>query len=266
MSPRTIKLTIEYDGAAYAGWQYQANALSIQQVMEQALESLTHVKTRLNASGRTDAGVHALGQVAHFTTESRMSPEAFVRGFNTLLPPDIAVKSAEEVPVDFSARHSAKGKRYRYLIYNDPVRSAHLRNYSWHIRKKLDINAMRQAAEHLLGEHDFSAFRSANCDAPHAVREIHELSVTVTPPDIVPFSLALPRVEEPAGLPRIIVVEAHATAFLKQMVRNIVGTLEEVGRERMTPEQVKSILEGKDRRHAGPTAPPQGLFLVSVDY
>lgn len=266
MSPRNIKLTIEYDGAAYAGWQYQANALSIQQVMEQVLETLTHQKTRLTASGRTDAGVHALGQVAHFKTESKMPPEAFVKGFNTLLPPDIAVKSAEEVPLEFSARHSAKGKRYRYLIYNSTVRSAHLRNFSWHIRKELDIDAMRDAARHLLGEHDFSAFRSATCDAPHAVREIRELSTTVTTPDIVPFSLAMPQVAEPAGLPRIIVVEAHATAFLKQMVRNIVGTLEEVGRGRIESGQVKAILEGKDRRHAGPTAPPQGLFLVSVDY
>lgn len=266
MPARNIKLIIEYDGTAYAGWQEQANALSIQQVIEQVLETLTHKKTRLNASGRTDAGVHALNQVANFRTESRMPPQAFVKGCNTLLPPDIVVKSAEEVPLEFNARRNAKGKRYRYLIYNSPVRSAHLRNYSWHIRKELDLGAMREAARHLLGEHDFNAFRSATCDAPHAVREVRSLDITLSTADILPFSQELSHLPTSTGSPRLVVVEAHATAFLKQMVRNIVGTLEEVGRGRMAPEQVKATLEGRDRRAAGPTAPPQGLFLVSVDY
>lgn len=267
MSPlRNIKLIIEYDGTGYSGWQFQLNAQSIQQVLETAFETLTHVKTRLYCSGRTDAGVHAIGQVANFRTESRMSPEAFVKGCKALLPADIVVKSAEEVPLDFNARFSATGKKYRYLIYNSPTPSALLRNYAWHVIKRLDLDAMQEAAGYLIGRHDFNAFRASSCDAPHAVRVVRSLDIMAASPDILPLSLNMPPIPAPPDGPRLISIEISADAFLKHMVRNITGTLAEVGKGRTSANKVKTVLDSLDRRAAGPTAPPHGLFLVSVNY
>jgi tRNA pseudouridine38-40 synthase len=251
---RHVKLILEYDGTAYSGWQRQRRTITIQQVLEERLEVLLRHPAGAAAAGRTDAGVHALGQVVCFKTDTALPLERIRKGLNALLPPDISVVQAFEVPPGFDARGDACGKLYRYLLWNRPSRPALLRHRAWHVREPLDVEAMRGAAKQLLGEHDFSAFRGAGCEARTTVRRLRRL-------DVGPGSTA-----ETGMLPGLLAVEAEATAFLRFMVRNIVGTLVEVGRGRLGAADIGRILESKDRRKAGQTAPAHGLTLVRVDF
>jgi len=244
---RNIKLLIEYDGTNYHGWQVQPNGPTIQEVLEKKIEIMTRQRVRLIASGRTDAGVHALGQVANFQTSSAIPVEGFLRGLNSLLPPDIVIKSAEEVESEFHAQYRVKRKTYRYLILNRELPSAIYRNYSWHIPRSLDVAAMENAARILLGKKDFSSFQAADPDLTDPVREVFQAAWSTPKEDFLCFTI-------------------EADGFLKHMVRNMVGTLIEVGKRKISGEEFKRIMEARDRRQAGITAPPQGLFLVEVKY
>jgi tRNA pseudouridine38-40 synthase len=241
-----LKLTVEYDGTDYVGWQRQLNGTSVQEVLELALGELFGAPVATEAAGRTDAGVHALGQVVAFEAPRVLPFSAYLRGLSALLPEDVSVVKAEEVPADFDPRRSSKGKRYRYLISNRPVRSPLRRRTHWQLFAALDVAAMQKAAPVLLGTHDFSAFRAANCEALTTLRTLRELAI-FSSEDVVQF-------------------EVEGTAFLKHMVRNIVGTLVEVGRGRQSAGWVKEVLDARDRTLAGPTAPAQGLVLVEVRY
>lgn len=244
---RTIQLTLEYDGTDYVGWQVQANGRSIQGEVEKALAALLKTApVKVTGAGRTDSGVHALGQVATFRTESAAPLKAFVLGLNSLLPKDIAVRAASERPEGFDARRSARGKLYRYRVVNRPVRTPLAQRYAWELYSPLDEGAMGRAARSLLGRHDFSAFRASDCEAPHAVRELRKLSV-VRDGEEVTF-------------------DVEATAFLKHMVRNLVGTLVEVGQGRRPESSIAELLAARDRARAGATAPARGLCLVQVFY
>jgi|UniRef100_A0A7V6A5W4 tRNA pseudouridine38-40 synthase len=248
MGPRrNIRLTLEYDGTCYHGWQRQKNALSIQEVIETALARITGEAVRLTGSGRTDAGVHALGQVANFATCSTVPLRAFRHGLNSLLPLDIAVLEAEEVPLTFHARYSALSKTYAYRLLNRPVRSPINRLHAWLLTASLDVAAMQQAATALRGEHDFSAFRAAGSRPGTAVRRVDEAVWRTRPEGWLTFTIS-------------------ANGFLRGMVRSLVGTLVEIGKGKYPPEYLGEIMEKRDRRLAGPTAPPQGLFLVKVEY
>ena len=244
---RTLKLVVEYDGTAYGGWQRQSNAPSIQQSLEEALRQMTgEPELTVRGAGRTDAGVHALGQVASFGTASRIATYGFLRGLNTLLPDDIAVLACAEAPPDFDARKSARAKRYRYRILNRPARSAVRGRYVWHIPSPaLDLERMRLAAAPLRGRHDFAAFRAADCERRTTVREIHNLELARADDDEI-------------------VIEVTGDAFLKNMVRIMVGTLVAAGRGALEPPEVAAIRDGRDRTRAGMTAPAQGLCLVEV--
>ncbi len=241
-----LKLTLEYDGTAYVGWQRQLNGLSVQEVVERALGELLGAPVGTEAAGRTDAGVHALGQVVAFDAPRALPLTAYLRGLSALLPPDVSVVGAEEVADNFDPRRDSQGKRYRYLISNRPVRSPLRRRTHWELFAPLDVAAMDEAARPLLGTHDFAAFRAANCEAPTTLRTLRELSV-LSSQDVIQF-------------------EVEGTAFLKHMVRNLVGTLVEVGRGRRPVTWVAEVLASRDRTRAGPTAPPHGLVLVEVRY
>jgi len=241
-----VKLVLEYDGTDYVGWQVQPNGTSVQAVVERALEKLLGVPTPVLAAGRTDAGVHALGQVVAFDAAQALPMKAYVRGLSGLLPPDVVVVAAEEVAPDFDPRRHARGKRYRYRVCNRPVRSPLRRRTHWELFAALDVPAMRAGAVHLLGRHDFSAFRASDCAAKTAVRELWRLDV------------------EAQGDELVVVVEG--TAFLKHMVRNLVGTLVEVGRGKRPAGWVAQVLASKDRGQAGPTAPAHGLVMEEVFY
>jgi tRNA pseudouridine38-40 synthase len=248
MGPRrNIRLTLEYDGTCYHGWQRQKNALSIQEVIETALTRITGETVRLTGSGRTDAGVHALGQVANFATSSTVPRRAFLHGLNSLLPMDIAVLRAEEVPLTFHARYGALAKTYEYRILNRPVRSPLNRLYAWWLTSSLDIAAMQQAAAVLPGEHDFFAFRAARSRPGPAARRVDEAVWRCPAQGWLTFTIT-------------------ANGFLRGMVRSLVGTLVEIGKGKYPPEYLGEVIEKRDRRLAGPTAPPQGLFLVKVEY
>jgi tRNA pseudouridine38-40 synthase len=244
---RTIKLTMEYDGCAYLGWQVQAKGTTIQGILEEKLSLLTGEEIHVVASGRTDAGVHALEQVAHFKTGSKLAVRSIQKALNSLLPNDILIKKAVEAEEDFHARKRAKSKIYEYRILNRDLRSVFHRGYAWHIRQPLDLEAMRNAAETLIGEHDFSAFRSVGTLTRTAVRRVI-------------------RAELNKGLGGMIRFEIEANGFLKQMVRAIVGTLVEVGKGKMSPEGFRRVLLSHERKEAGPTAPACGLFLKKVKY
>ncbi len=242
-----VKLVLEYDGTNYVGWQIQQNGASVQGRVQLALQKLLGEPVALWAAGRTDSGVHARGQVVAFDSPRQLPLKAYWMGLNALLPEDIAVVKAEEVSPDFDPRRWARGKRYRYLISNRRSRSPGRRHSHWEIFLPLALPAMQDAAKCLIGKHDFSAFRAADCQAAHALREITRVDVTGAVGDEI-----------------TVVVEG--TAFLKHMVRNIVGTLAEVGRGRQPPSWVKQVLDGQDRTKAGSTAPPHGLSLEEVFY
>jgi tRNA pseudouridine38-40 synthase len=242
---RNIRLLLEYDGAAYHGWQRQKNALTIQEVVEKALAKLIGEPVKLLGSGRTDAGVHAWGQVANFQTSSHIPLKAFHAGLNSLLPRDIAVLDAAESPADFHARKSARAKTYEYRILNRKESSPLNRRYAWLVRQTLNLEAMVQAAAMLLGEHDFSAFRASGGSPGHAVRQV----------------LAAAWHPEAAGRFRFSIT---ANGFLRGMVRSLVGTMVEIGQGKRPPEDLAGLLKSGDRSGAGPTAPAHGLFLVEV--
>lgn len=241
-----IKMTLEYDGTYYHGWQKQPHLTTIQGTLEKALSRLTQHSIQVYGAGRTDAGVHALGQVAHFSPPVPFQPEVWVRGLNALLPEDIVVRSADTVSDSFHARFSAKGKVYAYFIRNAPGRSPFRRLTAWHLPHPLDLKKMRGAAGRLLGEHDFTSFCAAAGEAENRRVDLREI-----------------RIEQNKEEIRITV---EAPRFLQYMVRNLVGFLVEVGKGRRLGKEVPLILEAKDRRQAGPTAPAHGLFLVRVEY
>ncbi len=246
---RFFKLTLSYDGTAYHGWQVQINGITIQQVLEVALAPILGCRTRVTASGRTDAGVHALGQVASFSAETRLSPDQMRRALNGSLPPDVRILQVEEAPVGFHAIRDAKGKRYRYVVWDAEQPDVFQRQFSWHVRQPLDLDRMRAAAACLLGRHDFVSFQAAGSPRATTIRTVVDLSIERPSPE-------LPRVE----------FEIEADGFLYNMVRNIVGSLVEVGRGAEPVVWIAEILASRDRRRAGPTAPAHGLFLVRVRY
>lgn len=244
---RNIRLLLEYDGTRYHGWQRQADVLTIQEVLETAVARLTQTPVALIGSGRTDAGVHARGQVANFRTTSAIPLRAFHQGLNSLLPRDIAVLSAAEAPPEFHARKSARAKTYEYRILTRPNRSPLNHHYTWWIALPLDLTAMAGAAAFLPGEHDFTAFRASGSDNINPVRRV----------------LAASWREEPGGW---LTFTITATGFLRGMVRSMVGTMVEVGRGKAPPTILAELLTSGARHLAGPTAPPQGLYLVEVFY
>lgn len=244
---RNIRLVIEYEGTNYSGWQAQSHAVTIQGTLVSAIKEMTGEDVMLSGASRTDAGVHAMHQVANFKTESRVPVYGFLHGLNSILPPDISVKDVAEMPPEFDSRRDSKGKIYIYKILNRPFPSALLRNFCWHVFKPLDVNMMREAASHMIGEKDFSSFRAADSDAMHSIREVTSIEIT----------------EKGDGL---LEVEVRGTAFLRHMVRIMVGTIVAAGKGKLKPIDVKRIIEARNRSAAGQTAPPQGLVLVKVEY
>jgi tRNA pseudouridine38-40 synthase len=243
---RHIRLVVEYDGTALCGWQRQANGPTVQAHIETALaQLLTHEVTVIGAS-RTDAGVHARGQVASFRTERTIPLHGIRRGLNSILPNTIAVHDVAEVADDFHPRFSATGKHYRYTILPAPDRSPRWRDRAWHVPEPLDHALMREGARHLVGEHDFSAFRAAGCTARTATRRVDSIDIGE------------------AG--EVLVVDVRGNAFLRNMVRIVVGTLVEVGHGATSPAQVAEILASRDRTKAGKTAPAHCLELLEVRY
>lgn len=242
-----FKLTLEYDGRSFVGWQRQANGLSVQEVLEEAIRRFCGESATTHVAGRTDAGVHALGQVAHADLEKPTEPEVVRDALNFHMKPHaIAVLAAERVGEDFHARFSARERLYRYRIVNRRAPLALERGRAWFVQAPLDLAAMEAAAAHLVGHHDFSSFRAAECQAPSPLKTLD--------------ALALAREGE------LVRIEARARSFLHHQVRNIVGTLKLVGEGKLTPDDVRRILAARDRRVAGPTAPPDGLDLVEVRY
>lgn len=242
---RCIRLTVEYDGTDFHGWQVQSTLRTVQGELESAVEAMTGSRPRVRGASRTDAGVHAVGQVASFETESAIPARQFAMGLTALTGPDLAVARSEEAPLGWNPRYEAKGKTYRYLVLNRAHPAPLERRRSWHVASRLDVDAMNEGARHLLGLHDFAAFRASACDASTTVREMRRLDVRRAEGDLVELTF-------------------EATAFLQHMVRILVGTLVQVGRGRMAPDEVERILESCDRAQAGPTAPAQGLCLLAV--
>jgi tRNA pseudouridine38-40 synthase len=254
---RNIKLIIQYNGANYSGWQSQPEGKTIQGLFEDALKTITGEEINVIASGRTDAGVHALGQCACFMTGSLLAPDVLRDALNAHLPLDIRVMSAEEVAADFHARFSALNKSYIYLISTSRIISPFLLPFLWRIPQKLDVDAMTEAMDLLKGTHDFSAFRASGCGAKTAVRTITEASLNKL--DKLNFmSLQI------SG--DFLRFRFEGDAFLRHMVRNMVGTIVEVGKGRMQPGDITKLFAQGDRRCAGPTAPAQGLFLEKITY
>jgi len=243
---RNIVLTLAYDGTHYHGWQCQPNALTIQEVLNKAVAKILDHPVTIYGGGRTDAGVHAMGQVVNFRTEKTIDLGSLARGLNSMLPRDIRVRGTREEEDSFHARYSAKAKTYVYCILNTPYNSPFLERYVWHIHYTLDVLAMDEAAKVIIGKHDFSAFKKKDEYYMNPVREVLRGGVK-TKADLVYF-----------------VVEA--TGFLRYMVRNIVGTLVLVGSGRITVEDFTKILESREREKAGPTAPARGLFLRRIAY
>lgn len=242
----TFKITLEYDGTAYAGWQRQPGQPTIQEAVETALRSIAQTDISAVAAGRTDAGVHALGQVLSFRAEKSLSPDEWLRALNARLPDDISARSVEQAADEFHARFSAIRKLYAYRILNRPSRSALERTRAWHLYGRLNLDAMREACTFLVGAHDFSSFQGHPTDVDNPLCDLQRLEI-IKDQDVVR-------------------IEFEADRFLKQMVRAMVGTLVEVGQGKRSPGELKRILEAKDRRAAGYTAPPQGLYLVAVSY
>lgn len=241
-----IAIGVSYDGTAFDGWQSQASGRTVQDQLEHALASVAARSVRLVAAGRTDAGVHALGQVAHFETEVERPAQAWVRGANATLPPAVAVQWAQAVPDAFSARYSATARTYRYLLYCHAVRPAVLAGRVGWFHLPLELEPMQTAARLLLGEHDFSAFRSVECQAKSPVRHLRRLGIAQRGPYFV--------------------FDFTADAYLHHMVRNIVGCLVYVGKRRRPPEWVAEVLAGGDRSRGAPTFAPDGLYLAEVRY
>lgn len=243
---RNIMLTIEYDATNYSGWQLQLNAPSVQEEIEKALKKLTGEGIKINGAGRTDARVHARGQVANFFTNATIPPERFSKALNPLLPEDISIVASQEVPRDFHARYSAIGKRYAYHIYLGKNRSPLLRNYSLYVSYDVDLGIMKEASKLLLGTHDFAGFMSTGSSVQNTTRTIHNIEF-----DLINKSLW---------------IAFEGNGFLYNMVRIMVGTLLAIGRGSIEPQKLYRMLKEKDRSLGGPTAQPQGLYLEKVYY
>ncbi len=247
---KRIVLGVQYDGTPWQGWQTQLSGETVQDRLEAALKKFTQRDIGTTCAGRTDTGVHALEQVVHFDTDLDRASCSWVRGVNAYLPPSIAVNWACEAPRDpendFHARFSARARTYCYLLYNHPVRSPLLWNKTGWVFRPLELEPMRLAAQHLVGEHDFSAFRSSQCQAKSPLKTMHELRI------------------ERRG--HMIIFTLRASAFLHHMVRNIVGSLIQAGNGNRPPEWMKELLESRDRKRAAPTFMPDGLYLAKIDY
>jgi tRNA pseudouridine38-40 synthase len=254
---RYIKLSIEYDGTNYHGWQSQKAGGTIQDIIKEKIQSITGEEVRLTGASRTDAGVHALDQVAVFGTSSYLETGVMMRALNAKLPPDIRILDAGETDGDFHPRYQAAQKSYFYIISEGKQQSAFLHRFVWCVRTGLDLDTMIKAANLLLGEHDFSSFRAAGCGAKHPVRTIN--SADISRLDEMSFMTARIKGD-------FIKIRIEANAFLRHMVRNIVGTLAEVGKGQISPARFGRILEACDRTKAGPTAPAKGLFLDKITY
>jgi len=243
---RNIKLTIEYEGTNYSGWQIQENAITIQEKLEEALEKITGEKVKLVGSGRTDAKVHALGQVANFLTKSSIPGEKYKYALKFLLPEDITIVDSQEVDLDFHARFDATKKTYKYMVYNGELPRAIYRNFSYHVPYPIDIDKMLYASRYFIGTHDFATFMAANSEVNSTIRTIYDITI-VRKNELVEFTI-------------------EGNSFLRNMVRIIVGTLLYVGFGKIDKEQISKIILDKKREGAGPTVPPQGLFLEKVFY
>lgn len=242
---RNLKITLQYNGKNYCGWQKQPNALGIQGTVEKAIYEITKEEVKVTASGRTDAGVHALGQVANFKTESKIPADRLPDALNAKLPKDISIISCEEVDIDFHARYNACGKTYRYLIYNKPYRSPLYKDLSYHVRYDLDLDKICLEAKSLIGTHDFGGFMSSGSSVKDTVRTIYDVDI-----------------QENDGM---ISIEVSGNGFLYNMVRIIVGTLVDIGRGRIK-HNMEEIINSKSRSMCGHTAPAHGLFLKKVNY
>ena len=247
----SFRITLAYDGTDYVGWQRQANGVSIQGLIEDALRDLDGREVTVIGAGRTDAGVHALGQVAAFTIARDLAPDALVRALNAHLPHAVRVIAAEDAPPAFHPRFGARTKTYRYRLWHADVLCPFERRHAWHLTGPLDVEAMQAAARLLEGRHDFAAFQATGS------------SVTTTEREVISSQIQSARGTEPSAL---IVYEVTGSGFLRHMVRIIVGSLVEVGRGRRPGDWIASAIASRDRAAAGPTAPPHGLFLVRVDY
>ncbi len=246
-SQRNIKLVLEYDGSGYHGWQRQAGSLSIQEVIESRLGVMLGSRVGIHASGRTDAGVHAKGQVVSFRTRTNLKADEIVRGLNSLLPGDIVVLGAEEVDGSFHARFSAVSKVYEYHILNRAVPSALLRNYAWHVRRPLALAPMEECLQRICGRNDFSAFMASGSPASSTERNMLRATLERPLPDRLTFTY-------------------EANGFLRRMVRNLTGTIVEVGKGKRTVDDFERVIRSADRKQAGMTAPGHGLYLISVNY
>ncbi len=245
---RALSAVIEYDGTGFSGWQRQGEQRTVQRALEDALSAMCDETIRLRAASRTDAGVHARGQIIKFTTSRHKIPlYGFERGLNARLPRDIVVRKMVEVDPDWDPRGAARGKHYRYTLWHDPLPTALDRNRAWWVRGKLDLEAMQRGADRMVGTHDFEAFRSAGCASPHAVRTMYQVRVT-------------------RGERAYVHVDILGNAFCRNQVRIMVGTLREVADGRRAPEAVAHALATRVRADAGVTAPPEGLCLEEVIY
>ena len=241
-----IALGVEYDGAGFAGWQSQSHGNTVQDALEKAIAAISGHPTRVVCAGRTDAGVHALAQVVHFDTAAARPESAWVRGVNAHLPPQVAVCWAQAVPPDFHARFSARSRSYRYLLLNRPVRPALLNARVGWFHHTLDIAAMRAAAACLIGEHDFSAFRAAECQAKSPIKHLYRAEISVQDDCLV--------------------FDFHANAFLHHMIRNLVGSLVYIGKGKHAPSWMAELLAARDRKLAAPTFAADGLYFAGVEY
>ncbi|MBB6216851.1 tRNA pseudouridine38-40 synthase [Anaerosolibacter carboniphilus] len=243
---KNVKLTIEYDGTGFHGWQRQDHHRTVQEEVEKALEKIIKKRITIHGSGRTDAGVHGLGQVASFKEDFTIPIDKIPLAVNALLPDDVAIRNAEEVSLDFHARYSAVGKRYIYKIYNRPLRSPLQRNYAYFVPTELNLDAIKKASSFFIGEHDFKAFMASGSSIKDTVRRIHRLHVYQEQD--------------------MLTIEVEGNGFLYNMVRIMAGTLVDIGKSKISPENIPQIISSGDRTKAGHTAPPQGLYLAEVYY
>ena len=252
MKSRNIRFLIEYDGTPYAGWQLQPGLATVQGTIQEVLAQITREPDALlHCAGRTDAGVHAYGQVAHFFTDYRPEARRLAPALNRFLPESIRIHRAEEMPFAFDSRHDARGKRYRYRVYEGPHTPALDKFRAWHVRRHINVDHVRAAASFLVGELDFESYRSAHCQAAHAVRTMHSITVTE-------------EIRPPVG--RIIDITFHANAFCRHMCRILAGTLVEAGTGERTVQSVQDTLDQRNRCRGGVTAPPWGLTMLEVFY
>lgn len=247
LAMRNLKMILEYDGTSYHGWQRQRGQTTIQQVLEESISTITQEAITVIGSGRTDAGVHAMNQVANFTTGSTLGERNLLMGINSLLPRDIVVKALMEVEMGFHARYHAKNKVYLYQIVNAGVRSPLCRHYAWHVRNPLNMDWMKEGATHFKGVHDFSSFCAANCGITNHIRTVRQVAIE-------------------KHVPGLLKITVEADGFLKYMVRNMVGMLVDIGKGIRLPNDVITVIEAKERKRVGVTAPAQGLFLKEVRY